>query len=641
MPLFVFFVFGAIVLGAGAMLSPAWPTVQPRIGLASAFSVAIIIGGAVFLASLFGWDTLLIDYLLFALVVGIFLGGTLSFAQARAEKRGETLSDMEQGWPGPQDLGFFAVVALVFFLPALVMPVPLGENGQFYGYLALITRNGESFQTFAPFHPEIEYLYPPGFSALTAYLSQQLNQGIHITQYTVAAVLCLVNVLLAYDLGSEIQDKRLGRAFSLVMLLSLGLFGAFLSANYTAILGLTFAQAFVIFVIRYPRTHLPGDAFVAGLMLGACAISHPGTTIYVLLGYVFWLGLIWLAQPRPDLQTWLVMAFAIPLVALVAISPWLADIMPLLNGDLISPFERVPENMIVMLTYHGLWVIPLVVIGGWMGFQNRDPVVLFMLGWLFMVVDFSITGGIAALLPQLDQYAHPLDIAWHGPIIPYTVLGGLGLMWVWDNMIAPRTGSMSYLQTYITNSGVIIVIALVAFFSRQIFEATATFHTLPDAYASADDVAALRWIRENTEPDVRLLNFPSYLAPEGDWVPVIAERDSVYFPLFPYAELPSTDMMFSPVPMDEEETNPLILQWSRFADFWRDPVNTDRALFDEYNVRYIVVPQMYANPESANNSWRWRDAVINQFQPQSNIADVPYLERAFERNGAAVYEVVR
>ena len=78
MPLIVIFIFGAIIIGAGVMFSPAWPTREPRIGLNSALALALITGGAVFWASLFGWSTLVVDYLLFALVCGIFLCGTLS-----------------------------------------------------------------------------------------------------------------------------------------------------------------------------------------------------------------------------------------------------------------------------------------------------------------------------------------------------------------------------------------------------------------------------------------------------------------------------------------------------------------------------------------------------------------------------------
>ena len=41
MSLFIVFVVGAVIIGAGAMLSPTWPTSQPRVGLSAAFSLAL------------------------------------------------------------------------------------------------------------------------------------------------------------------------------------------------------------------------------------------------------------------------------------------------------------------------------------------------------------------------------------------------------------------------------------------------------------------------------------------------------------------------------------------------------------------------------------------------------------------------
>src|SRR5215475_12840294 len=125
MILFVMFIFGAVVIGAGTLFAPAWPTLHPRIGLTGALALGLVIGGAIFYAMLFGWNTLAVDYLLFALVSGIFLFGTLSYGQKRAEKRGETLSDADQGWTSGRDLLFLGFAALIFIIPALIVPVPL------------------------------------------------------------------------------------------------------------------------------------------------------------------------------------------------------------------------------------------------------------------------------------------------------------------------------------------------------------------------------------------------------------------------------------------------------------------------------------------------------------------------------------
>jgi hypothetical protein len=625
MPLFVIFVFGAVILGAGVMLSPAWPTPQPRVMLSAAFALALIVGGTIFYSMLFGWDTLVVDYLLFALVTGIFLGGTLSIGQARAEQRGEVLADADQGWPGPQDIAFLLLVGLIVAVPVLLLPVPLGVDGQGYGYLALLAREGGTFDSFAPFHPEIEYLYSPGFSALTAYLSQQLNQDIPTVQFSVAAVLALLSVGVAYDFGAELRDKRLGRAMALTMLLSLGVYGALLAANFTALMGLVFAQAFCVYLVRYKRHGYPADAIAAGLMLGATAISHPGMTIIIGLGFVPWLATIWLAEPKPDRRTWLGMALGIPLVAALAISPWLVEIAGLLRADFASPFERSVENINVMIQYHGVWIVPAALLGAWLGWGRRDAVVILAVGWLLLILDFSTTGGLASLLPFVTRFVHPLDIAWHGPIIPYTILGGMGLLWLWDEYIRPRIGVINYRQAYVINGVLaLLLMGLVTLFGSQLSGLGRALLASPGAFASAGDVAAMRWINENTSfEDTRLLNFPGPY--EGDWVPVIAERDSVYFPRLPYARI----------------TAEAQAEQHRLLAFWRDPADPDHAeLLREAGIDYVIVPGIVAAPDSFDDTWRWAEPTAWEVELRSPVSAAGYLELVFEQNGAQVYRLI-
>ncbi len=413
MPLFVIFVFGVVVIGSGAMLAPAWPSREPRIGLAGALALALVIGGALFVAMLFGWDTLVIDYLLFVLITVIFLGGTLSYGQKRAEAGGGELLDADQGWPGPRDLMFFGLVAFIFVLPALALPVPLDTDAQGFGYLALAARLGGGFDTLAPFNPEVTYLYSPGFTLITAYLSQQLGQGLHSVQLAVGAILGFLSVLLAYDLGAELRDKRLGRALALAMLLGGGLFTAYMDSHYTTLLALNFALAFIIYTLRYQRDGLIPDAVAAGLTLGATALSSPDMTIILGLGYVPWLATMWLGQPRPLRQRWLVLLLAVPLVALAGLAPWLLRIAEQLGGDIVSPFERSADYVRVMLVYNGLWLLPLVLVGAVISLRQRSQVAILAVGWLIVVLDFAVLGITETLFGWLPvfRYDYPFSIA--------------------------------------------------------------------------------------------------------------------------------------------------------------------------------------------------------------------------------------
>src|SRR5579859_2706212 len=298
------FVFGSIVLGAGSMLAPALPTDGPRVGLAAALALAIVIVGGIGYAALFGWNTLVIDYLWFALLVGIFLAGTLSAGMFRAEAQGG-IKDYG-GWPGPRELAFFIMVGIIFATPALILPVPLDTDAQGFGYLALTLRNGGNLTTLAPYHPEISYLYSPALPAIVAYLGHQLNAGLQNIELAVGAVLGLLFAWVAYDFGNELdsgKSRRLGIVMAVCALIGTGLITTDLDSHYSALLGLVFALAFLTFAIRFQREGRRADFIAAAITLAGVPLAQPDMTIILILGYVPWLILLlvslWLAKPRP------------------------------------------------------------------------------------------------------------------------------------------------------------------------------------------------------------------------------------------------------------------------------------------------------------------------------------------------------
>ncbi len=613
------------------MLAPAWPSSQPRIGLMAALALGIVMGGAIFWATLFGWDTLVIDYLLFALMTSIFLFGTLSYGQKRAEAKGETLSDADQGWPGARDLLFFGFVALIFLVPVLILSVPLDTDAQGFGYLGLMARLGGNFRTLAPWHPEVSYLYAPGFSVLIAYLSHQLNQGLQSVQLSVGAVLGLLNVWLAYDMGSEIRDKRLGRAMALTMLLSIGLLTAFMDSHYTTILGLVFAQAFLILAIRFQRHQTIADAVGGGLMLGALVLSHPDTTIILMLGYIPWLLTMWFGQPRPTIRTWLVLAIGMPIIALIAIAPWLWSVKDLIGSSIASPFTRDPSYWRVLILYHGVWILPVAILGAVVGLRNRSQSVILAVGWLIFIVEFSTLGLLESLAPNLLapilRYDYPFSIAWHGPIIPYAILGGLGLFWLWERYWAKRLNKLSPRWSYAAIvTGIVLVVAAILF-SPQLLMLSKGRIGFYGTFSSADDVKAMQWIKQNTPADARILNFPGTQkdnSHESDWVPVIAERDSVYYRWQPFFR----------------NNEASLAEQDRLRAFWENPADPAQAdLLRSAKISYVIVPQLVTNPSSIESMFRWHAPFTDLIQMRSTVSVAPYLQLVFDSNGAQVYEV--
>lgn len=626
MPFIVIFIFGAVVIGAGAMLAPAWNTREPRIGLNAALALGLVIGGALFWAFLFGWDTLVVDYLLFALVTSIFLFGTLSYGQKRAEERGGELLDRDQGWPGPRDLLFFLFVALLAILPALVLPVPLDTDAQGFGYLALTARLGGGFSTLAPFHPEISYLYSPGFTALIAYLSQQLNQPAHAVQLGVSAVLVIVLVLLAYDFGAEWRDKRLGRAMALCMLIGTGMLTAYMDSHYTTLLALCFAFAYLIYILRFIRDRGLPDAIAAGLMLGATAISHPDTTIILGLGLAPFMLTMWLGKPRPTIRVWLVLLVSVPFIGVLAISPWLAGIRDLLGSDIASPFERNPNYWQVMILYHGIFIVPLAALGAFIGLRRRDLPAILSVGWLIMALDFSTTGiaerVLGGLLEPVLRYDYPFSIAWHAPIIPYAILGGIALVWLWDRFARVRYGALLHKAAPFAMAVGAVAVLFAAAFPDQILALSKGRVGFYGAFSSWADVRAMEWLRENTPPNARILNHPG--PHEADWVPVIAERDAIFYRPQPF---------FSGTEASEAEQE-------RLRVFWNDPADpAHEALLREAGVEYVIVPQIVTCPECIEQMWRWRAPFTEETVMESAVSDAPYLELVFDEDGAQVYQL--
>lgn len=637
MPLFVIFVVASIILGAGAMLAPALPTRGPRIALAGTLTLAFITSGSIVYACLFGWDTLVIDYLWFAALVGIFFTGTLSAGMFRAEAEGGIRE--YGGWPVGRELLFFGLVALIFIAPSLVLPVPLDTDAQGFGYLALTLREGGSLTTLAPFHPEITFLYSPGFPALVAYLSERLFAGIQIIQIGIGAVLGLLFVWLAYDFGVELADvdhtghdeshnpRLSGLVFAFAALIGLGLYMAYMDSHFTAMLGLCFTLAFATFILRFQREGRRADFWGAAITLAALPLAQPDMTIVAGLGYGALLVLVWFSRPRPTLREfgrrWLVMAFGIPLVAVAGVSPWIIKILPLLQSDIGSPFAISISHLIVATVYHGV-VIALVALAGLViAARRRTPADLMMIGWLALVIDFSSIGVVKAIWPgmPLFKYDYPFSIAWHGPIIPYLYLAGSAMLW----LLQRRDGLRRWLSRAalpLMGAAALVVVLAVIFAQPLLIASKSTPFMMYGAFSSQADVEAMRWIGENTPRDALILNHPG--DQEGDWVPVIAQRDTVYFRPQPFFH----------------NTEKVEAMQQDLRAFWRDPTNAENAaLLARYGVDYVIQPQIFAEPDRLREMFRWRPPM-----PVASVYGVvnaaPFLELVFEKDGARVYRVI-
>ncbi|MCY3574039.1 MAG: hypothetical protein OXH48_07540 [Chloroflexi bacterium] len=534
MSLFIAFILAAVLLGAGAMLSPAWRTAQPRVALAATLCLALIVGGAVFYAEVFAWDTLVVDYLLFALLAGVVLGGTLSTAQARAEARGEALSDHDQGWPGPEDLAFFCLVSLLLLVPLLQMPLPLGTHGQALALHSLAARDGGSFTSLLPYADNSSILIAPSFHALSAYLSQQLGQPLPFIQQSIAAVLLLMLVWLAYDFGAELQNKRLGRAMALGLLLCGGALSSLLDGHYSELLALLFTLAFLLYALRLLHRFGLADLVAGGLLLGAVLYTSLDLFLAALVCLALLIGLAWQGRHGTERRARWGVTLGIPAIALLGTAPWLINNHSLLLP--VAPATSLPgfSNLITMFRAQGFVVLPLLVWGVFIGWRAEGRLrlgSLLMLGWLLLLLDLAVFGVLPRLLPALGALVDSQSLARHAVILPLSWFVGLALLDLWEGRLPSPLRAR--LRRNAPRCLALCALGIGLFFLtfEPALNNLRALLDLPAATGTHDDIAAMDWLRENTPPDALLQ------ATDGDgWLPVIAERRAIDFRAYSYFE---------------------------------------------------------------------------------------------------------
>lgn len=292
MVLFVTFILSGLTLGVGTMLAPALPTSHPRIAVSAVLVLAFVLSGSIFLGAWFGWDTLIVDYLWFALIIGVFLGGTLTIGMHRIEEalaRGETA---QAGWPGPRTLGAFLgwLVALLFIVNTIPTPA--------------------AYQALAP---TVDFETPDlGAVVLITYFDSQLSANRDHVFHGVLAMITLLLTWLLYDIGNELEDRqRIGWGLTLVAPLVLAGF------DLGVLLALTFSLGFGFFAWHWCRDGQRFEALAASICGAAAILSYP-YAVSVLVGGYLLLGTF------SPIQRWGVGLISISTLMVVGLLPWLA-----------------------------------------------------------------------------------------------------------------------------------------------------------------------------------------------------------------------------------------------------------------------------------------------------------------------------
>jgi hypothetical protein len=619
------------ILGAGRIRLGGW------LGVGVALAGWLV--AATQVTAVWGYSPLLIALASAAVAIGSWL------APRRVGRDTEAEDGVQRDHAA--ELRLLAIAAVAFLLPLWLLPVPFDTDAQGFGQLALAVRDGGSLTNLAPFRPEIAYLYAPGGPVLFAALSSLLPRlAMSDVMMGASHALALLFVALAGDLGEELarsfaSTRRRAadgwrRLAQLVALTSPGVWTALFDAHYTAILGLTVGVVALIAWSRAWRTGARGDLVAGGVAVAGLAVAHQDLMLAVALGIVPLAIAALVAAPpgrRLRLITTTVAAVA---GAVVIIAPWWFAIAPLVATGIASPFLPSSDHWRQMVLYHGiLWPV-LALVGAVIGLLRRLGWTLAMVGWIGLLVDVSLTGGLATSIPRLTaplhRFAYPFSLAWHGPVLPYLALASVALAawahrWRWrvENVPDRRTTAMAILCLVVVAVAAPWIIARVA--------ARVPFY---GALASRNDVAAMRWLERHTAPDARILNYPGDLPRardwEGHWAPVLTERDCVYFRMQPFfvddPRSPATGTVAAAVREQEE-----------MLGFWRDPNDPDQARrLVEVGIRYVLVPEAVGDPTSLGRAWRGRPAALLDDRPPPPFS-ADFLDPVFRAGGAAVYEL--
>lgn len=317
MVFFVAFILLGLILGVGMMLAPALPTAQPRVAAAGVLCLALVMSGALFHAGLFGWNILLVDYLWFALITGVFLGGTLTIGMSRVEAALAAGEDAEIGWPSLPTMTIFfgwGVMVLVLLTTLISTQTLLKDTPALYTRIAAL-ENGADLADLNG----LTGLMGPGVPALLTYFDTQLpiESSIAVAGWIVA--LQVVWVWLVYDVGREwgLTEPRIWLVVvGTLPIASFGLQDPIWLAG--AVLGLGFG----FFALRWLHHRLIFD-LLAGSVCGAAAVLVYPFAAIALMG-AYGLGLV--AVRSASMQAGLIGGVAFLVLVTVGISPWLASL---------------------------------------------------------------------------------------------------------------------------------------------------------------------------------------------------------------------------------------------------------------------------------------------------------------------------
>lgn len=595
----------------GVLLHTLWRDRNLPLAVCVSFGLAGLVVVDVWLAALFGYHFALQIVVNLLVIAGL---GWLARKQVRSWWQWA-----QRQWPWPF-MGYVAVAA-IFIVPAFVIPFPFDTDAQGFGLLTLTLRLSGAITSMAPFWPTIHYIYSPGFMLLAAQVADCLpGVPTDVALIALGHTLAVCVVGGVYAVGREFGDDRLGGWAAFFCVIGYALFSSMMDSAYTTLLGLALTTGLLVFLFRAMRTPNRFTVGLAAVCLASLPLTQPDTIINLLLAYIPFYFLVWLARERPTWRQYLVVTVVIPALGILLCTPWLIQLLPLMKS--IYVHERQYPALSIFYDLYNLngRLAPILALGGLLvALYRRRWFDLWLIGWVLMIIEVSTLGHLDKLSRQLSfdpmQIAYPFGVAWHATIIPFSILAAMCLVTLpWLGRLSLPTRWRIVLSTFTVACAI-----LGGLFSQSLVQLSKGHIKLTGSLSSPADRQAMLWLRDNTPPDSFILNYPSI---EGDWAPVIAERRTVQFreQLFYIGATPFWNLQ------------------DALLTAYLNPAAPDSAqAIRAAGVNYILVPQSIGRPESFDQAMRWRKPFVKSMK--SSFADAPYLELVQNFDGAQVWKV--
>ena len=450
-------------------------------------------------------------------------------------------------------LALFLLTLLVRFVQIRNLVLPAWVDSPQHALITqLVAMHGQVPQTYEPLLPIPNFAYHFGFHADTAFFHWLSGLAIPQAMLILGQVLNAACMLMSYLLTWRLVKRKLA---ALVAALIAGLV-SYMPAyyvswgRYTQLTGLLLLPAAVVAALDWFEGEQRNS-----LLLGLAAVTQAGlfltharVTVFALCFLLAFatsesVRRLCTGTPKTLLKLWKRMGLW-ALVTLAISAPWLARIItnihtfiPTTGLDLQGglSYIAVPRGLLFITRNRELMV--LAAIGGIWGLLKRKKETVWVLTWCALVALLTHPKWAGILAPNLLN----LPAAVIALFVPLAILGGQAIIFFWDSAHPVLGVLLQKVAKQHAVKAVQIVLAL-GILATALWGGWGMIQIVNPVtvLATAEDLQAMAWIKENTPPDAlfvinaRHWQFGIYTGTDGGyWIPQLTGRRTL-LPALPY-----------------------------------------------------------------------------------------------------------